>query len=250
VTFDAKEKRPMKIENTVALVTGATRGIGAALVDALLERGASKVYAAARQEAGLATLRAKGDRRVVPVHLDVTKTAHVARVAGQAGDLRILFNNAGVLNVGSVLDAPPTAFSQNFDVNFFGLLHTTRAFAPTLTKHQGAVVNILTLVALASMPSLGVYNASKAAAWSLTQSLRADFAKRRVKVFSVFPGAVDTDMLKGVEMPKAAPADVAAAVLQGVETDEEDIFPDPMSRQLYAHWTSDHKAIERQFAEM
>jgi NAD(P)-dependent dehydrogenase (short-subunit alcohol dehydrogenase family) len=240
----------MKIENTVALVTGANRGIGAALVHALLEGGASKVYAAARQEADLTTVGAKGDRRIVPVHLDVTNAAHVARVAGQASDVSILINNAGVLNFGSVLDAPPTAFNQNFDVNFFGVLNTTRAFAPTLTKHQGAVVNILTLVALASMPGLGVYNASKAAAWSLTQSLRADFAKRQVKVFGVFPGAVDTDMLKGVEMPKAAPADVAAAVLKGIEANAEDIFPDPMSQQLYAHWASDHKAIERQFATM
>jgi len=240
----------MKIENTVALVTGANRGIGAALVHALLERGASKVYAAARQEADLTTVGAKGDRRIVPVHLDVTNAAHVARAASQASDVSILFNNAGVLNVGSVLDAPSTAFNQNFDVNFYGVLNTTRAFAPALTKHHGAVVNILTLVALASMPGLGVYNASKAAAWSLTQSLRADFAKRHVKVFSVFPGAVDTDMLKGVEMPKAAPADVASAVLKGIEADAEDIFPDSMSQQLYAHWARDHKAVERQFAAM
>ena len=240
----------MKIENTIALVTGANRGIGAALVRALLERGAAKVYAAARQEADLPSLGAEADRRIVPVHLDVTNAAHLARVAGQARDLKILFNNAGVLNFGSVLDAPPTAFNQNFEVNFYGVLNTTRAFAPTLTEHRGAVVNILTLVALASMPGLGVYNASKAAAWSLTQSFRADFAKRRVKVFGVFPGAVDTDMLKGVEMPKAVPADVAAAVLKGIEEGEEDIFPDPMSRQLYAQWAANHKAIERQFASM
>ena len=240
----------MKIENAIALVTGANRGIGAALVHALLERGAAKVYAAARHDADLAVLRAKGDRRIVAVHLDVTNAAHVARVADQARDVSILFNNAGVLNFGSVLDAPPTAFNQNFDVNFYGVLNTTRAFAPTLTTHRGAVVNILTLVALASMPGLGVYNASKAAAWSLTQSFRADFARRHVKVFGVFPGAVDTDMLKGVEMPKAAPADVASAVLQGIVADQEDIFPDPMSQQLYAHWAADHKAVERQFATM
>src|SRR5262249_20213278 len=216
----------MKIENTVAFVTGANRGIGAALVQALLEGGASKVYATARHEGDLTTVGAKDDRRIVPVHLDVTNAAHVARVAGQASDVSILFNNAGVLNFGSVLDAPPTAFNQNFDVNFYGVLNTTRAFAPTLTKHHGAVVNILTLVALASMPGLGVYNASKAAAWSPTQSLRADFAKRQVTVFSVFPGAVDTDMLKGVEMPKAPPADVASEVLRGIEAGQEDIFPD------------------------
>ena len=239
----------MKIENTVALVTGANRGIGAALVQALLEAGAAKVYAAARQEADLTTVGGRDDR-IVPIHLDVTNPAHVAGVARRASDVTILFNNAGVLNFGSVLDAPSTAFSQNFDVNFYGVLNTTRAFAPTLTEHHGAVVNILTLVALASIPGLGVYNASKAAAWSLTQSLRADFARRDVKVFSVFPGAVDTDMLKGVEMPKAKPSDVASAVLKGVEAGEEDIFPDPMSRQLYANWAADHKAVERQFATM
>ena len=240
----------MEIQNTVALVTGANRGIGAALVRALLSQGASKVYAAARHDVDLGALAEKRDTRIVPVRLDVTDDDQVARVANEARDVRILFNNAGVLNFGSVLDAPATAFQQNFGVNFFGLLHTTRAFAPALTTNEGAVVNILTLVALASMPSLGVYNASKAAAWSLTQSLRADFAKRQVKVFSVFPGAVDTDMLKGVEMPKASPADVAAEVLKGIEADEEDIFPDPMSRQLYAHWVTNHKAIERQFAAM
>lgn len=240
----------MKIDNTVAFVTGANRGIGAALVRALLESGASKVYAAVRREADLVTVRVSADRRVVPVHLDVTNAAHVARAARQASDVSMLFNNAGVLNFGSVLDAPPTAFSRNFDVNFYGVLNTTRAFAPTLTTHHGAVVNILTLVALASMPGLGVYNASKAAAWSLTQSLRADLARRDVKVFGVFPGAVDTDMLKGVEMPKAVPSDVASAVLKGVEADEEDIFPDSMSQQVYARWAADHKAIERQFATM
>jgi NAD(P)-dependent dehydrogenase (short-subunit alcohol dehydrogenase family) len=240
----------MQITNTVALVTGANRGIGAALVQALLAHGASKVYAAARHEDDLTRLRASRDRRIVPVDLDVTKADHVGRVADQARDVKVLFNNAGVLDFGSVLDASPAAFTRNFDVNFFGLLNVTRAFAPTLIENHGAVVNILTLVALASMPGLGVYNASKAAAWSLTQSLRADFAKRQVKVFSVFPGAVDTDMLKGVDMPKTAPTDVASEVLSGVEADDEDIFPDPMSRQLYAHWAGDHKAIERQFAAM
>jgi NAD(P)-dependent dehydrogenase (short-subunit alcohol dehydrogenase family) len=240
----------MEITNTVALVTGASRGIGAALVQALLDHGASKVYAAARHDDDLARLRAARDRRVVPVDLDVTNADQVGRVADQARDVKILFNNAGVLDFGSVLDASPAAFNRNFDVNFFGLLNVTRALAPTLTENHGAVVNILTLVALASMPGLGVYNASKAAAWSLTQSLRADLAKRQVRVFSVFPGAVDTDILKGLDMPKTAPADVASEVLSGVEADQEDIFPDPMSRQLYAHWASDHKAIERQFAAM
>jgi len=239
----------MHMREIVAFVTGANRGIGAALVQELLDQGAARIYATARQQADLARIADK-DPRIVPIQLDVTDGAQLASVARRAGDVEILFNNAGVVDFGSVLDAPPEAFSRNFDVNFFGVLNATRAFAPTLTAHHGAVVNILTLVALASMPGLGVYNASKAAAWSLTQSLRADLAKRDVRVFGVFPGAVDTDMLKGVEMPKTSSHDVASAILDGVEADEEDIFPDPMSKQLYTQWAADHKGIERQFAAM
>jgi NAD(P)-dependent dehydrogenase (short-subunit alcohol dehydrogenase family) len=239
----------MRITGSTAFVTGANRGIGAALVRALGEAGAAKIYAAVRQPSDLARIAA-ADPRVIPIQLDVTDRDQLTRIAGQASDVELLINNAGVLDFGSVLDAPPAAFTHNFDVNFFGVLHTTRAFAPTLIKQRGSVMNILTLVALASMPGLGVYNASKAAAWSLTQSLRADFAKRGVKVFSVFPGAVDTDMLKGVEMAKTSPDAVAAAILAGLGADEEDIFPDPMSRQLYAQWAADHKGVERQFAAM
>lgn len=240
----------MQIRETVALVTGANRGIGLALVNALLERGAARVYATARTDADLATIARLDDQRIVPLRLDVTDARQLADAAARAGDVRILFNNAGVLDFGSVLDATPEAFQRNFDVNFFGPLHATKAFAPALAEQRGAVVNLLTLVALASMPGLGVYNASKAAAWSLTQSLRADLGKRGVKVFSVFPGAVDTDMLKGVEMPKTPAVAVAAAVLDGIEADAEDIFPDPMSKQLYAQWALDHKGIEHQFAAM
>jgi NAD(P)-dependent dehydrogenase (short-subunit alcohol dehydrogenase family) len=240
----------MRITGTTAFVTGANRGIGAALVKALRETGAAKIYAAARQPSDLARMAALGDGRVVPIELDITDRQQLTRIARQMTDVQLLINNAGVLNFGSVLDAPPAAFTHNFDVNFFGMLHTTRAFAPILIERGGNVVNILTLVALASMPALGVYNASKAAAWSLTQSLRADFGRRGVKVFSVFPGAVDTDMLKGVDMPKTSPDEVAAGVLAGLSADEEDIFPDPMSRQLYAQWAADHKGIERQFAAM
>jgi NAD(P)-dependent dehydrogenase (short-subunit alcohol dehydrogenase family) len=240
----------MQIRGTTALVTGANRGIGLALVGALLDGGAAKVYATARRESDLAAAAKLDAKRIVPIQLDVTNPAHLARVAGTAKDVAVLFNNAGVLDFGSVLEASPAAFKRNFDVNCFGVLHATKAFAPALAAHHGAVVNLLTLVALASMPGLGVYNASKAAAWSLTQSLRADLAKQGVKVFSVFPGAVDTDMLKGVDMPKTPPQAIAEEVLAGVVADIEDIFPDPMSKQLYSQWASDHKGVERQFAAM
>lgn len=240
----------MQIQGTTALVTGANRGIGLALVRALLDRGASKIYATARRDAELAEAVRLEPQRVLPLRLDVTNDAQLAAVAEVTKDVVILFNNAGVVDFGSVLEAPSDAFRRNFDVNFFGLLRATRAFSPALIEHHGVVVNLLTLVALASMPGLGVYNASKAAAWSLTQSMRADLAKKGVKVVGVFPGAVDTDMLKGVDMPKTAPRAIAESILDGLELDVEDVFPDPMSKQFYAQWVLDHKKVERQFATM
>jgi NAD(P)-dependent dehydrogenase (short-subunit alcohol dehydrogenase family) len=245
-----ENKHIMLIHGTTALITGANRGIGRSLVGALLERGAAKVYATGRRPSTLDGVVALDSARVVPLALDVTDVKQLGRAAEVAPDVDLLFNNAGVLDFGGVLDASADAFSRNFDVNCFGLLHTTRAFAPALEERHGAVVNMLTLVALASMPGLGVYNASKAAAWSLTQSLRADFAKRGVKVFGVFPGAVDTDMIKAVAMPKASPAAIADEILAGIEAGTEDIFPDPMSKSVYARWASNHKDVERQFALM
>jgi len=240
----------MQVRGSIALVTGANRGIGRALVESLLAHGAARVYATARHEADLEAIAGLDRQRIVALPLDVTDIAQLATIAEATQDVNLLFNNAGVLDFGSVLDAPDEAFRRNFDVNCFGLLHATRAFAPALTRNHGAVVNLLTLVALASMPGLGVYNASKAAAWSLTQSLRADLGKKGVKVLGVFPGAVDTDMLKGVDMPKTSPRAVADEVIAGLEADAEDVFPDPMSKQLYSEWARDHKGIEHQFAAM
>ena len=239
----------MEIERSVALVTGANRGIGRALVGALLAAGATKVYAAARK---LETLDHFFDnQRVLPVLIDVTDEKAIAGLAAAARDVTLLVNNAGVLDFGPVLEAPLAAFERNFATNFYGVLATSRAFAPVIERNGGgAIVNILTLVALASMPGLSVYNASKAAAWSLTQSLRASLAGRNIAVHGVFPGAVDTDMLAGVEMPKARPDDVAAAIVAGVSQSREDIFPDAMSASLYDAWRKDHKAVEKQFALM
>jgi NAD(P)-dependent dehydrogenase (short-subunit alcohol dehydrogenase family) len=239
----------MNIEQSVALVTGANRGIGRALVEALLAANVGKVYAAARSVDKLAAFA--GDRRVVGVPLDVTDDRSVAALVKRSSDVTLLINNAGVLDFGSVLEAPQQAFERNFGTNFYGVLTMSRAFAPVIEGNGGGtIVNILTLVALASMPSLGVYNASKAAAWSLTQSLRAGLAGRKIAVYGVFPGAVDTDMLAGVEIPKTSPQDVAKAVVGGLSQSAKDIFPDPMSASLYEAWKKDHKAVERQFAGM
>ncbi len=236
-------------QNTVALVTGANRGIGKALVTALRHAGVGKVYAGARDPSSLDG--AASDAGVVPVRIDVTDPAQVGALATQAADVTLLFNNAGVLDFGDILETAVETVSRNFATNFYGTLAMSRAFAPVIENNGGGtIVNTLTLVALASMPGLAVYNASKAAAWSMTQSLRASLADRKVKVCGVFPGAVDTDMLAGVEMPKTSPAEVARTIVAGVSEGQEDIFPDPMSRDLYAAWKADHKAVEHQFATM
>lgn len=241
----------MKLQNATALVTGANRGIGRAFVQALLDAGVQKVYATVRDRNSLEAIKALDPVRVIPLQLDVTDGTSVSHLSEQASDVNLLINNAGVLSFGNILDIPVETIHQQFDVNFYGTLNMARAFVPVLEQNGGgAIVTILTLVALASMPGLSAYNASKAAAWSMTQSLRASVADKNITVYGVFPGAVDTDMLASVEMAKTSPADVATAVLQGIETNQEDIFPDPMSTQLYAAWKQDHKAVEKQFAAM
>ena len=241
----------MQIKNSTAFVTGANRGIGKALVEALLDAGARKVYAAARRLDSLDGVASTDRKRVVPLRADVTDHAQIAALPADASDVTLLINNAGILDFGSILDTPLDTVAREFETNFYGKLVLARAFAPVIEKNGGgAIVNMLTLVALASMPGLGVYNASKAAAWSMTQSLRANLADKKIAVHGVFPGAVDTDMLASVEMPKTSADDVARTIIAGVDAGEEDIFPDPMSSQMYAAWKSDHKSVEKQFAAM
>lgn len=241
----------MNLKKATALVTGANRGIGRALVGALLAAGAPKIYAAARDMGTLADTLTLDPKRVIALKVNVTDRAAVAALANQANDVTLLVNNAGVLDFGGILDVPYEAVERNFGTNFYGQLNMARAFAPVIEANGGGgIVNLLTLVALASMPGLAVYNASKAAAWSMTQSLRASLADKGVEVFGVFPGAVDTDMLAGVNMPKASPAEVARMIVLGITEGREDIFPDPMSAQMYAARKQDHKAVEKQFAAM
>lgn len=234
----------MKIEGSVAFVTGANRGIGKDVVARLVAHGARKVYAASRD---ISKVSASGV--VAPVKLDVTDDASIAAAAAMATDTTLLINNAGVLSFGAILEGQRSALERDMSVNYFGKWAMAQAFAPILEKNGGgAVCNVLTLVALASMPGLGIYNASKAAAWSMTQSIRPYLAARGIAVHSVFPGAVDTDMLAGVEMPKTGPTDVAEAIVSGIGNGLEDIFPDPNSAAYYAQWKADHKAIEKAFS--
>jgi NAD(P)-dependent dehydrogenase (short-subunit alcohol dehydrogenase family) len=241
----------MQIQSATALVTGANRGIGHAFVNALLQAGAKKVYATARSIDSLKDIAALDTSRVVPLQLDVTDPNLVNALPAQSPDVNLLINNAGVLAFGNILDVPMETIASQFNTNFYGSLNMARVLVPVIEQNNGgAIVNVLSVVSLTSMPGLSAYSASKAAAWSVTQSLRASVAEKGITVHAVFPGPVDTDMAAAVDFDKTSPADVAVAVLAGIKADQEDIFPDPMSNQVYAAWKQDHKAIEKQFAAM
>jgi NAD(P)-dependent dehydrogenase (short-subunit alcohol dehydrogenase family) len=231
----------MTIADKVVLVTGANRGIGQALVDEALRRGAKRVYAGTRKAL------AHSDARVTPLTLDVTNAAQIQAAVEKVESLDMLVNNAGVDLYGDLSDR--AVLEQHLAVNLFGTYGVTQAFLPLLTRSRGAIVNVLSLAAVAGLPFDPTYSISKAAALSLSQSLRALLAARGVKVHIVLPGPVDTDMTRGLDIPKASPESVAQAIFGGVEKGEEEIFPDPMSASMAEGWRSGAvKALERQFA--
>jgi NAD(P)-dependent dehydrogenase (short-subunit alcohol dehydrogenase family) len=228
--------------STIALVTGSNRGLGRALVEELHARGAAKIYAASRTGDGVPTLA-----RVVPLALDVTDRASVRAAAAAARDVTLLVNNAGTLASYSVLGADRDGFARDLAVNYYSVLDVVRAFEPNLAR-GAAIANVLSVVSLASMPGLGGYSASKAAAWSLTQSLRGELRAKGIRVHAVFPGPIDTDMIRALDMVKASPAEVARATLDGIAAGADDIAPDAMSRGVLATFAGDPRAVERQFA--
>jgi NAD(P)-dependent dehydrogenase (short-subunit alcohol dehydrogenase family) len=229
------------IADSTILVTGANRGIGRALVTEALSRGARRVYAGTREPVGHA------DDRVTPLILDVTSAAQIREAARQVGSLDVLVNNAGIALYDDLSD--PAAIERHLAVNLFGTYGVTQAFLPALTRAGGVIVNNVSVMAFAPVPVTPAYAISKAAAFSMTQSLRALLAGRGVRVHAVLTGPVDTDMTRGFDIPKATPESVARAILDGVEKDEEDIFPDPMSESMAESWrTGAAKALERQYA--
>jgi NAD(P)-dependent dehydrogenase (short-subunit alcohol dehydrogenase family) len=240
----------MNITSSQILVTGASRGIGLALTELALERGAARVYAAVRDPRALDALAARHGARLVPLALDLTRPDLIASAAARVASLDLLVNNAGLLSSQGLLSGDLGAIERDMQTNYFGTLAVTRAFLPALERAKGSVVNVLTVVALASMAGLGGYSASKAAALSLTQSLRGELGRKGMRVHAVFPGPVDTDMAREITLPKTAPSAVARAILEGVERGDEDIFPDPMARQVGDAWAKSPKDVERMFAAM
>ncbi len=231
----------MTLEGKTILVTGANRGIGQALVEEALRRGAKRVYAGTRRP--LAHL----DGRVMPVMLDVTDAVQIQAAVNQIESLDILINNAGIALYDDLSDR--VALDRHLAVNLFGAYAVTQAFLPLLVRSRGAIVNNVSLMAFAPVPVWPAYSVSKAASFSLTKSLRASLAAQDVRVHAVLTGPTDTEMTRGFDMPKASPESVARAIFDGVDNGEEDIFPDPMSESLAESWrTSAIKTLERQFA--
>jgi short-subunit dehydrogenase len=237
------------IENSVALVTGANRGIGKAIVKALLERKASRVYAASRDVTKLEDLVSKYGESLIPIKMDVTKQEDIVNAMNVAHDINILVNNAGVFSEGNLLDVPIELIKRDMEVNYFGTLNVLRHFSSIMELNGGgSIINILSVSSLVSSPSIGSYSASKAAELSLTQTIRAQLSHKGINVHSVFPGPVDTDMTSQLNIQKADPFDVAKNILDEIEKGEEDIFPDNMSKQCESCWCNNPKLLERQLS--
>jgi NAD(P)-dependent dehydrogenase (short-subunit alcohol dehydrogenase family) len=233
----------MTIAGKTVLVTGANRGIGRALAAEARARNARQVYAGTRKPL------ANPDARITPLRLDVTSPDQVQAAAGEVKALDLLINNAGILLRDDLTD--PAAIERHLAVNLFGTYAMTQAFLPALSRSRGAIVNILSVNSLAPGPAMPAYSISKAAAFSLTQSLRVRLAGQGVRVHAVLPGPVDTEMLQGVDIPKASPESVAAAVFDAVANEEEDIFPDPVSAFIADSWRDGvTKALERHLAQL
>src|SRR5258708_6081103 len=233
----------MNITGKTILITGTNRGLGKALVEEALRRGAKRVYAGARVPANYS------DERVTPLTLDITNAAQIQEAIEKVESLDILINNASIALSDSLSDR--AAIEQHLAVIFFGTYDVTRAFLPLLTGAQGAIVNVLSVAALAALPIVPPYSIAKAAAFSMTQSLRALLAGQGVSVHAVLPGPIDTEMSRSLDIPKASPESVARALFDGVEKGEEEIFPDPMSESLAESWRSGAvKELERQNATL
>ena len=231
----------MNIENKTVLITGANRGIGRALVEEALKRGAKKVYAGTRGAMH------HTDKRVTPLTLDVTNISQIQSAVDKVESLDILINNAGIAIYDDLNNLE--VIEKHLAVNTFGLLKVTNAFLPLLKRSKGDIVNNLSIVALAPVPVIPAYSISKAAALNMTQSLRVLLAGEGVKVHSVFIGPIDTDMNRGVEIPKASTETAAQGIFDGLEKGEDDIFPDPVSQSIADGWrVGVAKVLEGQFA--
>ena len=233
----------MTLSNKVVLVTGANRGIGAAIVHEMLKAGVAKIYATARDPK---TLPSFGDARVIPLQLDITSDASVNAATHAAKDVDVLVNNAGTLAFGDYISSNWETFEDDMRTNFFGSLRVLRAFTPQfVARKAGTIANVSSVVGLSAVPMMAGYSASKAALHSLTQSLRGTLEKDNITVIGIYPGPVETDLAKEVPYPdKATPEYAAARIVQGIAEGQTYIFPDPLAQQVEQLWSTDNRKLE------
>ena len=235
----------MQIEGCVAFVSGANRGVGACFVEKLLEQGARKVYAGARD---VRTLLDR-DPRIVPVALDITNMEQVTRAAALASDTNLLVNNAGINRLEPALGAAdPNAAREEMEVNYFGALSMIRAFAPSLQLNGGAIVNLLSILARVALPPMASLSASKAAALRMTEGVRAELAPHGVRVLSILPGAIDTDMSRAFPPPKLPAAEVVEAVFAALREGGEEVYVGAMAQQIASGLAADRRAVQASLA--
>lgn len=236
-------------QKTVALITGANGGLGQALIQALLTKSVSKIYATARNPSTLLSITEAYGERIIPLKLDVTKQADIDSVVASTKDVNLLINNAGIFSMGDVFTVSSDVIRQDMEVNYFGLLNIVRAWIPVLEqKPKTAIANILSISSLASVPSIASYSASKSAAHSLTQSMRALLKHKHITIHGVYPGPIDTSMTEKMNILKANPLEVAIAIVEGIVAGNEEIFPDNMSRQGGTAWMRNPKLLEQLLA--
>ena len=238
----------MKLKDSIALVTGADRGLGKCYTEELLRLGAARVYACALALEWLEPLREAHGERCVPLKLDVTVADDIASAVDAAQDVTVLVNNAGLLEAQGLVEAGSSnAFRREMDVNVYGLADMCLAFAPVITRNGGgAIINMLSAASLSNFPPFGTYCATKAAAMSITQCLRYELKSQGIEVFGIYAGLIDTDMLKSVRAEKSDPKDIAAAALEGVEEGVMDIDTDDRAKRLRAMLINEPDTLEIQ----
>ncbi len=241
-----------EIKNKVALVTGSNRGIGEAYLLHLLQAGAKKVYAAARDLDNLKSIVALNPDIIEPILLDVTDAEHIRSLSEKISALDILVNNAGIATgCNSTSENALNIARLEMETHYFGPLQITLAVLPKLKQStQAAIINISSIAGISNFPALGTYSATKAAMHSYTQGLRAELASDNIKVVGVYPGPIDTRLTEGMEMDKEKPEQVAAATFKALSDGKNDVLPDDFSRQMYAEFLKHPHELEAIFSQM